>query len=73
MSHASANSVDARDRTAPPPAAEDEEESDTLCGLFISEDYVEKTWRFNDLEQPLLCSNMSSVRSTRSCLRSLPV
>lgn len=35
------------------------DEEETIYNLFISEDYVEKTWKFGDIEQPLLCSTMS--------------
>jgi predicted nicotinamide N-methyase len=37
------------------------EEDGNLYNLFVCEDYVEKTWRFGDVEQRLLCSNMSST------------
>ena len=37
------------------------ESDEGLYGLFVCEDYVEKTWEFEDLTQPLLCSNMSST------------
>jgi hypothetical protein len=40
---------------------EDEEEGGLMFNLFICEDYVEKTWTFGDLDQKLLCSNMSST------------
>lgn len=39
---------------------DDQDEGD-LYGLFICEDYVEKVWTFDDMQQPLLCSNMSST------------
>lgn len=39
----------------------DDQDEGNLYGLFICEDYVEKVWTFDDLQQPLLCSNMSST------------
>jgi predicted nicotinamide N-methyase len=32
-----------------------------LYSLFVCEDYVEKSWTFGELTQPLLCSNMSTT------------
>ncbi len=39
----------------------EEEDEGGLYNFFICEDYVEKSWKFGDLEQKLLCSNMSST------------
>ena len=41
--------------------AVEEEDEGNLYNLFVCEDYVEKSWTFGDLVQPLLCSNMSST------------
>jgi len=41
-------------------AADDDDEGN-LYNLFVCEDYIEKSWMFGDLVQPLLCSNMSST------------
>ena len=38
-----------------------DDEGGFMGGLFVCEDYVEKTWEFDDIKQPLLCSNMSST------------
>ena len=40
---------------------EDEEGNDNLYSLFVSEDYVEKSWYFHELQQPLLCSPQCST------------
>lgn len=41
---------------------EDQEEGNCMYGLFVSEDYIEKEWHFQDnISQRLLCSNMSST------------
>lgn len=34
---------------------------DYLGNLFVCEEYIEKSWTFGGLTQPLLCSNMSST------------
>jgi predicted nicotinamide N-methyase len=39
----------------------DDQEDGNLDSLFVCEEYVEKIWQFEDLQQPLLCSNMSST------------
>lgn len=44
-----------------PSSAESVDDDCNLYGLFICEDYVEKSWQFGELTQPLLCSNMSST------------
>lgn len=41
--------------------AEDEDNEFDIHGLFICEDYVEKSWTFGEYQQPLLCSNMCST------------
>eukprot|EP01031_Cornospumella_fuschlensis_P035038 gene35038-42435_t len=37
------------------------DQDDDLCNLFISEEYVEDVFRFNDVEQRLLCGKMSTT------------
>jgi hypothetical protein len=39
----------------------DDIEEDNLYNLFVSEDYISKTFHFQDDSQVLLCSNMSST------------
>ena len=43
------------------PVVDEEEDEGNLYNLFVCEDYVEKSWTFGELVQPLLCSNMSST------------
>ncbi len=41
--------------------SEDDGGDYNLDSFFICEDYVEKTWTFDDVSQSLLCSGMSST------------
>lgn len=38
-----------------------EDDGGTIAGLFICEEYIQKSWRFDDETVTLLCSNMSTT------------
>lgn len=40
---------------------EDSEDENSLYSFFVCEEYVEKKWLFDDLEQALFCSTMSTT------------
>ena len=61
LASVASNAVSDTKDTSILPVGTDDDDEGNLYNLFVCEDYVEKSWTFGELVQPLLCSNMSST------------